>query len=188
MTAPEIPEVPEMASTPEVKEKPLWREVLEVVVIAVVLALVIRFFVVEPFYIPSESMLPTLEVNDRIIVSKVNYYFTSPERGEILVFKYPLDLSQNFVKRLIAVGGETVELKNSVLYINGEAVPEDYLPPDLRYSNFGPVEVPEGHFFMMGDNRNSSSDSRTWGYVDEELLIGRAMLIIWPFDRFGVVK
>ena len=172
----------------DVKEKSVYRELLEVVVIAVVLAFILRIFIITPYYIPSESMLPALEINDKILVSRLNYHFTEPKRGEVVVFHYPRNVKTVFVKRCIAVSGETVEGRDSVLYINGEAVPEDYLPEGLRFSNFGPTVVPEGSYFMLGDNRNNSDDSRSWGFVDKKLLIGKAVIRIWPPDRAGLVR
>lgn len=170
------------------KEKSVIREVLEVVVFAVILAVIIRVFIVTPFYIPSESMVPTLQINDKILVSRLNYHFTEPQRGEIVVFYYPRDPKVVFVKRCIAVSGEIVEGKDSVLYINGEAVAEDYLPEGLRFGNFGPTKVPAGCYFMLGDNRNNSDDSRSWGFVNKKLLIGKPVLRIWPYNRAGLVR
>lgn len=168
---------------PKNRKRSLFGEMFESVAIAVLLAVVIRLFVLEPFYIPSGSMEPTLQERDRIIVSKMNYYFQEPKRGDIVVFKYPKDPKRNFVKRLIAKGGETVAIKDSRLYINGQQVPEDYLPPGLRIADFGPVAVPEGSYFMMGDNRNNSDDSRVWGFLPEKLIVGKAILIYWPPER-----
>lgn len=171
----------------ETKKRSLFSEALESVVIAVLLAVVIRLFILEPFYIPSGSMEPTLKENDRIIVSKLNYHFQEPRRGDIVVFKYPMDPKRSFVKRLIAVGGETVAIRNSRLYINGQPVPEEYLPPGLRInSDYGPVEVPKGSYFMLGDNRNNSDDSRVWGFLPENLIIGKALIIYWPPGRLGL--
>lgn len=170
------------------KKRPFWSEIFESVVIAVLLAVLIRLFILEPFYIPSGSMEPTLREHDRIIVSKLNYLWAEPQRGDIIVFKYPRDPKRNFVKRIIAVGGETVALKNSRLYINGQEVPEDYLPPGLRFADFGPVSVPEGYFFMLGDNRNNSEDSRVWGFLPRRLIVGKALVIYWPPSRLGVVR
>lgn len=172
---------------PEKANKPFYREALESVAVAVLLAIVIRLFVLEPFYIPSGSMEPTLQVNDRIIVSKLNYHFKEPKRGDVVVFKYPLDTSRDFVKRLIAVGGETVAIKGTVVYINGQPIPETYLPQGLRFSDYGPVVVPAGSYFMMGDNRDNSDDSRNWGFMSEELIVGKAVAIYWPLDRLRLV-
>ena len=158
-------------------------EAFESIVVAIILAVLIRLFVVEPFYIPSGSMEPTLKEHDRIIVSKLNYRFQDPKRGDIIVFKYPVDPKRNFVKRLIATGGETVQIKNGKLYIDGRPEPEDYLPRGLRFKDFGPVKVPPGSYFMMGDNRNNSEDSRVWGFLPNDLIVGRALVIYWPPAR-----
>jgi signal peptidase I len=170
------------------KKKSFLREISESIIIAVLLAVVIRLFILEPFYIPSGSMEPTLKDGDRIIVSKLNYHFQDPKREDIVVFKYPLDQKRNFVKRLIATGGETIALKSSRLYINGQAVPEDYLPAGLRFSDYGPREVPQGSYLMLGDNRNNSEDSRIWGFLPRNLMIGKAVLIYWPLDRIRLIN
>lgn len=169
-------------------KKSVIREMLESVVIAVLLAAVIRLFILEPFFIPSGSMEPNLMVGDRIIVSKVTYYIKDPAPGDIVVFKFPLDPSRNFVKRLIAKGGDTVEIKNSILYVNNKAVAEGYLPTGLLFQDFGPQQVPQNHYFMLGDNRNNSDDSRVWGFLNEELIVGKAEVIYWPHDRIGLAK
>ena len=169
-------------------KRSIFGEVFESVAIAVLLAVLIRLFILEPFYIPSGSMEPTLKEHDRIIVSKLNYRFQEPQRGDIVVFKYPKDPKRNFVKRLIAVGGETVAIKNSRLYINGQQVPENYLPRGLRFADYGPVQVPRGSYFMMGDNRNNSDDSRVWGFLPENLIVGKAIVIYWPPDRIGLAR
>lgn len=168
-------------------QKSSFIEILESVVIAVVLAALIRIFIFSPFYIPSGSMEPTLQIGDRIIVSKLNYYFEEPSRGDIMVFRFPLDPSRDFVKRVIACGGETVAVRNSQLYINGKPVDEDYLPGDLQFPDFGPVKVPEGSYFVMGDNRNNSDDSRRWGPVPQEYIVGKAIFIYWPLNRIGLL-
>ncbi|MEG6521614.1 signal peptidase I [Desulfotomaculum sp. 1211_IL3151] len=169
-------------------QKSALREMFESIVIAVLLAAVIRLFILEPFYIPSGSMEPNLMIGDRIIVSKVTYHLKEPQRGDIIVFKFPLDPSRNFVKRLIAKEGETIEIKNSVLYINNQPVPENYLPKGLGFQDYGPEKVPEGHYFMMGDNRNNSDDSRVWGFLDKELIVGKAEVIYWPMNRISLAK
>lgn len=173
---------------PEKKKKSPAREVLESIAIAVVLAVLIRMFIIQPFYIPSGSMEPNLQINDRIIVSKFTYHFWQPRRGDIVVFKYPLDPSRDFVKRLIAFGGETVAIRDGRLYINGRLQPEPYLPVGLRTADFGPVKVPPGHYWMMGDNRNNSDDSRIWGPLPKENVVGKAVFIYWPLGHIKVLQ
>lgn len=169
------------------KEKSPIREMAEVVIIALVLAFLIKTFVVGNFWIPSESMLPTIEVNDKVIVTNFSYWFEEPQRGDVIVFKYPLDTKKDYIKRCIGLPGETVEFKDSKLYINGSLIAEPYLPDGLEFEDYGPVTVPEGQYFMCGDNRNNSSDSRVWGFLDEELIIGKAQVIYWPFARWGTL-
>ncbi|NLC77370.1 MAG: signal peptidase I [Clostridia bacterium] len=169
------------------KKSAIW-EWIETIGIALILALVIRTFLIQPFYIPSGSMEPTLGIGDKIIVNKLGSYFKEPERGQVIVFKYPLDPSQDFVKRVIGMPGETIEIKDSTVYINGEPLEEEYLPEDLVYGDFGPVTVPENAYFMLGDNRNNSQDSRVWGPVPEDLIIGQAKIIFWPLDRISVIR
>ncbi len=178
----------QMGSDTPPKKSPL-REILESLIIAVVLAVLIRMFVLQPFYIPSGSMEPTLMINDRIIVSKISYRLHEPERGDIVVFKFPLDTKRDFVKRLIAKGGETVEIRDSKLYINNKLVPEKYLPEGLVMNeDFGPVRVPEDSYLMMGDNRNNSDDSRKWGPLPKDLIIGKAVMIYWPLQHVRLIN
>lgn len=166
------------------KEKSTLREMIEVIITALVLAFVIKTFVVGNFWIPSESMVPTIEVNDKVIVTNFSYWFNEPQRGDVIVFKYPNDTRVDYIKRCIGLPGETVEFRDSRLYINGEPVAEPYLPEDLTFDDYGPVTVPEGQYFMCGDNRNNSADSRAWGFLDRKLIIGKAQCIYWPFDRW----
>lgn len=168
------------------KKSSCFMEILQSLLVAVVLAVIIHTFIMQNFRIPSGSMIPTLQIQDYIFASKLSYRFNEPKRGDIVVFKYPKDTTRFFVKRLIAVGGESVALKNSKLYIDGRQVAEDYLPEGLRFPDYGPVTVPEGNYFMMGDNRNNSSDSRDWGFVTESLIVGKEIFIYWPPARIGV--
>jgi signal peptidase I len=184
------------------KRKSVLREYVEAIVIAVILALFIRTFVVQAFKIPSGSMKPTLLVGDHILVNKFIYGikipFTDktiinlgkPEREDVVVFKYPLDTKKDYIKRVIGLPGDKIQLANKQLYINGKVVDD----PHASYSvygnlrNFGPIAVPAHHLFVMGDNRDESSDSRVWGFVPYEYLKGKAFLIYWSWDRehFGV--
>jgi len=164
-------------------KKPVIPEILESVIIAVILATIIRLFLIAPFFIPSQSMVPALLVGDRIIVSKIAYRLGEPQRGDIVVFKYPRDTRKDFIKRLIGFEGEQVTLKDNRLYINGKEIPEKYLPTGLSFDDFGPVVVPDGCYLMLGDNRPNSEDSRVWGPLPKENVIGKAVLIYWPFNR-----
>ncbi len=182
-------------------KKSFWRENIEAILIAVVLALFIRTFVVQAFKIPSGSMLETLQIGDHILVNKFIYGthipFTDlvilpvrePERGDIVVFKYPMDEKRDFIKRLIGLPGDTIEIKNKIVYVNGKRLKDPYVShrnsriiPGPR-DNFGPVTVPKDSYFMMGDNRDGSFDSRFWGYVKKKELLGKAMIIYWSWDR-----
>lgn len=160
-------------------------DLFESLLVAIILALVIRFFIFQPFYIPSGSMEPTLLTGDRIIVSKFTYHFHEPERGDVIVFRYPRDPDRVFVKRLVALGGETVAIRDGRLYIDGVQVVEGYLLENGSHSDFGPTNVPVGNLFMLGDNRANSDDSRVWGVLDEEMLIGKAVAVYWPVGRIG---
>lgn len=176
---------------------------------ALIVAVVIKTFVIQPFYIPSGSMIPTLEVDDRVMVSKVNDVFGEIERGEILVFENPYRVAEeesipeavvrsvlealgirtspydDLVKRVVALGGEEIEIRDNQVLVDGFAVDEPYLQPGASMPEFGPQVVPEGHLFMMGDNRNSSSDGRVFGPIPVEDVIGEAVIRIWPLDRLG---
>ncbi|TWI77288.1 signal peptidase I [Desulfobotulus alkaliphilus] len=181
-----------------------WRENVEAIVIAVVLALMIRTFAVQAFKIPSGSMLETLQIGDHILVNKLAYglnvpFFGEavlggkmPGHGDVIVFAYPEDSSKDFIKRVVGVEGDVIEIRDKQLYRNGEAVRDEsyagYIDPNIYRrelsprDNMGPVRVPEGKLFTMGDNRDSSSDSRFWGYVDIRELKGRAFMIYWSWD------
>jgi signal peptidase I len=172
----------------EKKKKSSAFELLESIIIAVLLALIIRFFLFEPFFIPSGSMEPTLQIGDKIIVNKIVYRFQEPKRGDIMVFKYPLDPARDYIKRVIGLPGEKLEIKDSVIYINDQPIEEEYLPSNSNSANFGPVNIPENAYFMMGDNRNNSQDSRVWGTLPNNYIIGKALAVFWPVNRIGVLK
>lgn len=165
-------------------------EGLQTLGLSIILALGIRTFVAEARYIPSGSMEPTLEINDRLVVEKVSYHFNPPQRGDIVVFWPPETLFSEgrrrdaFIKRVIGLPGDTVEVTNGNVIVNGERLEEDYIkaPPDYTW---GPETVPDGSYVVFGDNRNSSFDSHSWGFVPEENIIGKAVVRFWPLDRIG---
>lgn len=171
-----------------------WQENLTLIAIALCLALLIRTFIAEPRYIPSESMVPTLYEGDRLVVEKVSYNFQQPKTGDIVVFQPPAELQsrgypkdQAFIKRVIGTPGEIISVQGGKVYLNGKELAEDYIaePPSQP---FPPVKVPEGQFFVMGDNRNNSNDSRYWGFLPKENIIGRAVFRFWPPDRLGILN
>ena len=174
-------------SSPQQQENP-WVEILKTISLSIFLALGIRTFVAEARYIPSGSMLPTLEINDRLIIDKVGYKLGDPHRGDVVVFNPTEELKKQykdaFIKRIIGLPGETVEVKNGLVFINGEPLPEKYIAEKPQY-NWGPGTVPEGSYLVLGDNRNNSYDSHYWGFVPRENIIGRATVRFWPPNRVG---
>ena len=184
--------------SPEQQEENVVVEIVKTLVTAAILAFGIRTFVAEARYIPSESMQPTLEINDRLIVEKISYRFRTPQRGDVVVFRPTEELKKQgyneaFIKRVIGLPGDTVEVKNDKVYVNSQELPEKYIfipensdgyrPRPSR--PYGPTKVPDDQYLVLGDNRNNSLDSRSWGFVPRENLIGRATVRFWPLKRIG---
>ena len=186
------------------KQKSKLREYIEAILLAIVIAFFIRTFVIQAYKIPSGSMKPTLQIGDHILVSKFNYGVKlpflrstlipigTPKRGDILVFIYPEDRSKDFIKRLIGLPGDTIEIRNKKILLNGLPsndthgvymdnliIPGSVQPRD----NFGPVTVPEDSIFVMGDNRDESYDSRFWGFVKMKDVLGKALIIYWSWNH-----
>jgi signal peptidase I len=186
------------------------RWITELIVIVMVV-LLIRVFVAQAYNIPSGSMKPTLLVGDFILVNKLVYRFSEPQRGDIVVFKYPIDPNIDFIKRIVALPGEQVEVKNNQVFINGKPLPltevgrgeengvrkfiyEEVMPEGIKHKvqfyedfpfskrDFGPVVVPPNHYFVMGDNRDNSEDSRYWGFLSRENIVGKAFVIYFSGD------
>ena len=155
------------------------------IVVAVVLAFIIRQFVVELYIVDGPSMRPTLQSQERLVVNKFIYQFREPQKGEILVFQYPRDPKRDFIKRVIATAGDTVEIKDGRVFVNDQLLHEDYILEKTK-SEYPKSTVPNGTIFVMGDNRNNSEDSRfaDVGFVPLNLVKGKAMLVFWPFDAF----
>jgi len=195
------------------EENPLI-ESIKTIGLSVILAIGIRQFVAEARYIPSGSMLPTLQINDRLIIDKLGYQFKDPERGDIVVFNPTNELKTQykdaFIKRIVGLPGDRVELKGGKVYVNDQVVEETYVasdmnpaelearkvnhqqtridvcPPDKRFLS-QPVTVPPNSYLVMGDNRNHSYDGRCWGFVPYENIIGRAIFRFWPLDSLGTI-
>ncbi|MEG3436382.1 signal peptidase I [Pannus brasiliensis CCIBt3594] len=187
--APSFKEDSDNSSQRQPQEENPWIEAVKTIATAGILAFGIRTFVAEARYIPSESMVPTLQVNDRLIIEKVSYHFQKPERGDIVVFSPTKRLQEQnfhdaFIKRVIGLPGDSVEVKGGSVYVNGEALKENYINEKPNY-DFGPVTVPDNQYLVLGDNRNNSYDSHAWGFVPKDNLIGRAVVRFWPFNRVG---
>ncbi|QUL98377.1 MAG: signal peptidase I [Candidatus Fermentithermobacillus carboniphilus] len=163
------------------------KDILEVVVTALIIAILIRSLVVETFLVEGPSMEPTLMSGERLLVSKIAYRFGTPKRGDVVVLRYPLDPSRDYIKRVVAVGGDTVELRLGRLYVNGKLMEEPYVHQPGLY-NMSPITVPKGTVFVLGDHRTNSEDSRSFGPVRLELIKGKALLIIWPPKAMGFIK
>ena len=157
--------------------------------IAIGLALVIIVFLYQPVKVEGTSMAPLLSDQERIFINKFVYRFEPIERGDVVVFWYPLDRTKSFIKRVVGLPGETVEIRQGTLLVNGEVIPEPYVPPQYEdISDFGPVRVPKGSYFVMGDHRISSNDSRVFGPVADRFIYGRAVFAYWPVDHFGTIS
>jgi signal peptidase I len=154
--------------------------------IAIGLALVIIVFLYQPVKVEGTSMAPLLSDQERIFINKFVYRFEDIHRGDVVVFWYPLDRSKSFIKRIIGLPGETVDIRHGLLYVNGQLIPEPYVPPQYTdVTDFGPVKVPKDSYFVMGDHRISSNDSRVFGPVASQFIYGRAVFAYWPVDHFG---
>ena len=189
-------------TTPAPKVENPWIETLKTIGLSAFLAFGIRSFVAEARFIPSGSMLPTLQIDDRLIIDKISYRFTNPVRGDIVVFNPTAQLEKEkdddgkqkfneaFIKRVIGLPGDRIDVKSGKVYINGKVLSEKYLDEAPHY-NWSSTEltpdgiVPEGHYLVLGDNRNNSYDSHYWGFVPKEKIVGKATVRFWPINRAG---
>ena len=154
--------------------------------VALGLALVIIIFLYQPVKVEGTSMAPLLSDQERIFINKFVYRFEPIERGDVVVFWYPLDKSKSFIKRVIGLPGETIELRGGRLFVNGKEQKEIYIPPGfLDGSSYGPISIPSENYFVMGDHRDSSNDSRVFGPVGRPYIYGKAVFAYWPVDHFG---
>jgi signal peptidase I len=208
---------PELAPVTPRKGKPersFWAELPLLIGIALLIAFLVKTFVAQAYYIPSESMVPQLKVGDRVVVSKLSYRLHKPRRGDIIVFDAPPGATglkteskgkgvprvarnvleavglrqpstEEFIKRVIGLPGDTVEGRNGKVYVNGLELVEPYLHGNVTTSDFGPVKVPKGRLWLMGDNRDNSEDSRVFGTVPESTVVGRAVVRPWPLNRLA---
>lgn len=214
MNEPSVPPDPEefAAARPKKRKKKtsFLVELPILVLVALVVAVLIKTFLVQAFWIPSGSMIHTLEINDRVLVNKLSYLFGEPEQGNIVVFDPPFGVEEDaepllqaivrniaeslglqtpavedLIKRVIAVGGQEIEIKDNQVLIDGVPLDEPYLDESAFMPDFGPVQVPPGTVFVMGDNRPRSQDSRRFGPIDTDSIVGRAFVRVWPLDRWA---
>jgi signal peptidase I len=169
----------------------VWRAVWELLhdlALAVLFCFFLITFVAQAFRVQGTSMLPLLEDGERIIVNKFIYRFHPIARGDVVVFWYPRDPGVSFIKRVVGVPGDTVEIRTGQLFVNGQPVREEYLAPRFRDEESSPpVTVGKGYYFVLGDHRNSSNDSRSWGDVPERYIYGRAIYRFWPLSKLGPI-
>jgi signal peptidase I len=186
----------EDAEDADAKPRRRWRrtilEWLGVIGGGIAIALLVEAFLIQAFWIPSPSMEPTLEVGDRVLVNKLSYKFHDVNRGDVVVFERPPGAStgqndeiKDLIKRVVAVGGDTIEAKEGNVYVNGDQIDEDYLEPGTPTDNLPPTTIPEGQVFVMGDNRTNSEDSRIFGPIDEDAIVGRAFIRVLPVTDIG---
>jgi signal peptidase I len=184
------------AEDTDAKPRRRWRrtalEWLGVIGGGIAIALLVEAFLIQAFWIPSPSMEPTLDVGDRVLVNKLSYKFHDVNRGDVVVFERPPGAStgqngeiKDLIKRVVAVGGDTVEAKEGNVYVNGEQIDEDYLEPGTPTDNLPLTTIPEGQLFVMGDNRTNSEDSRIFGPIDEDAIVGRAFIRVLPITDIG---
>lgn len=169
---------------PAERPKSALRETLETVLVALVIALLIRSFLVQLYVVDGESMFPTLHHGDRLLVNKIGYRLSEPKPGDVVVVEDPANPRRQLIKRVIAIGGETVEVRNHVVFIDGKPLEEQFVHPfSVHFSDVKPVKVPEGYVYVMGDNRGGSLDSRALGPIQVSKVEGKAFFLFWPVSR-----
>lgn len=173
---------------PTVQSKTMLREFGETMVGALVLAAIIVLFVARAFTVDGPSMLPTLQTGERLLIDKITYRIREPRRGDVIVFRYPSDPRQYYIKRVVGLPGDDVHITGGLLYINGSVIHEEYTSGPIQ-REYGPYTVPNGSYFVLGDNRNNSEDSRSRGVgaVPRDLIVGRALMRFWPLPRTGLI-
>ncbi|MGA2262118.1 MAG: signal peptidase I [Acidobacteriota bacterium] len=188
---PEVPNLPERTNLPA-SGSSLFSELkswFRDIIFAVATAIFIVIFVIQPVKVEGTSMQPRLVDQERIFVNRFIYRFEDIHRCDVVVFWYPRDTNKSFIKRVVAVPGDLVEILNGVVFVNGSEVKEPYLKPEFRdHESFSKTVVPAEQYFVLGDHRNSSNDSRNWGFVPRGLIYGKAFFVYWPMSRLGVVE
>ncbi len=158
---------------------------------SVLIAVILIVFIYQPVKVEGTSMMPTLTNEERIFISKFNYHFGigGIERGDMVVFWYPNDISKSYIKRVIGLPGDTIEIDRGQVIVNGRTLEESYVPPDYRdHTSYALRTVPPDDYFVLGDHRSSSNDSRNWGYVERKLIYGKAVFVYWPLSKIGRLR
>ena len=159
------------------------------IIISIAIAVVVIVFLYQPVKVEGTSMMPWLHDQERIFVNKFVYRFEEIRQGDIVVFRFPLDPNKSYIKRVVGLPGDEVELIRGRLFIDGRRVDEPYIREEFQdASTYSATKVPAGHYYVLGDHRNTSNDSRTWGTVPREYIVGKAVFAYWPMDRFGVLE
>ncbi len=158
-------------------------------ILSILLAFIVIVFLYQPVQVEGTSMMPRLENHERIFINKFVYHFEPIQRGDIVVFWYPLDSSKSYIKRVVGLPGEGVSIQDGRVLVNGTPFAEPYLPANyLDHQSYPPVRVEADHYFVLGDHRDSSNDSRVWGTVDRKYIYGKAVFVYWPFSEFGPLE
>jgi signal peptidase I len=189
--ASETPLAAESAPPPE--RAPFWSAFYWVrdLVFSVLIAVILIVFIYQPVKVEGTSMMPTLTDQERIFINKFTYHYGlgTVSRGDMVVFWYPLDTSKSYIKRIIGVPGDMIRIVSGQVFVNGSQLAEDYVPDEYRdRAPWGPERVPPDKYFVLGDHRSSSNDSRNWGYVDRKYIYGKAVFVYWPLDKLGRLK
>ncbi len=184
--------LPPTAAAGSADRRPFWLDLqvwLRDILVSIAIAAVVIVFLYQPVKVEGTSMLPHLADEERIFVNKFLYNFDAIDRGDVVVFKFPIDPSKSYIKRVVGLPGDTVEIVDGEVYLNGAAYPEPYVLQRYRGRGaYPPVVVPENEYYVLGDHRNTSNDSRTWGTVAHSYVTGKAVFSYWPPDRFGVLE
>ena len=189
--ASETPLASEIEQPPE--KAPFWSAFYWVrdLVFSVLIAVILIVFIYQPVKVEGTSMMPTLTDQERIFINKFTYHYGlgTVSRGDMVVFWYPLDTSKSYIKRIIGLPGDVVKIASGQVYVNGQLLTEDYVPDEYRDRvSWGPERVPFDKYFVLGDHRSSSNDSRAWGFVDRKYIYGKAVFVYWPLDKLGRLK
>ncbi len=191
---PEMDSSAELPAPPRVLETsknllPDVRAWIRDIVVSLAIAGVVIVFLYQPVKVEGNSMMPELADQERIFINKFIYRFENIERGDVVVFWYPLDPAKSYIKRVIGLPGETVQFVNGEVFVNGRRLPEPYVPLEYRdRQNLGPIHIPPDEFFVLGDHRTSSNDSRVWGTVERKYIYGKAVFVYWPVGQLGILR